>query len=34
LETAFAGFNVPLHEGAIRYYKELGMDVPESVMPK
>ena len=34
LETAFAGFSVPLHEGAIRYYKEIGMEIPEEVLSK
>jgi len=32
LETAFKGFKVPLHSGAIRYYKEVGLEIPESVI--
>ncbi|MEN2996050.1 hypothetical protein SAMN03080603_00238 [Acetomicrobium thermoterrenum DSM 13490] len=29
LETAFDGLSVPLHDGAIRYYKEIGLEIPE-----
>lgn len=32
LETAFDGLKVPLHPGAIRYYKEVGLEIPESLM--
>ncbi len=33
-EKAMAGLPVPLHPGAARYYKEIGLDVPESLMAK
>lgn len=33
LETAFVGVPVPLHEGAYRYFKEIGVEVPEELMP-
>jgi hypothetical protein len=26
--------NVPLHPGAVKYYKELGLKVPENLIPK
>ncbi len=26
--------NVPLHPGAVRYYKEIGLNVPEALIPK
>lgn len=29
LETAFDGLPVPLHDGAARYYKEIGLKIPE-----
>jgi TRAP-type uncharacterized transport system substrate-binding protein len=25
---------VPLHKGAYRYYKEIGIDIPPSIIPK
>lgn len=31
--TAFAGINVPLHPGALRYYDEAGFDVPDALRP-
>lgn len=31
-ETAFTSVNVPLHAGAIRYYKEAGFDIPANLM--
>jgi TRAP transporter TAXI family solute receptor len=34
LETAFAGLNVPLHPGAIRYYKEKRIDIPTRLLPR
>ncbi len=30
-ETAFTSINVPLHAGAMRYYKEAGFDIPEDL---
>ncbi len=32
LEAALAGLPAPLHPGAARYYKEVGMTIPESLM--
>ncbi len=32
LENAFQDLNLPLHPGAARYYKEIGMTVPEELM--
>jgi TRAP transporter TAXI family solute receptor len=32
LEKAIAGLPVPLHPGAARYYKEQGLDIPDSLM--
>ena len=31
---AFGGMNAPLHPGAVRYYQEVGVDIPENLMPK
>jgi len=33
LETAFDGLPVPLHDGAIRYYQSVGMDIPPHLIP-
>jgi TRAP transporter TAXI family solute receptor len=33
VERAMAGLPVPLHPGAARYYKEVGLDIPERLMP-
>jgi len=33
LETALEGMTIPLHPGAIKYYKEKGMEVPEKLIP-
>lgn len=33
LEGAFDELNIPMHPGAIRYYREIGIDVPESAIP-
>lgn len=33
LDTAFVGVPVPLHEGAYRYFQEVGVEVPENLMP-
>lgn len=32
-ETAFTSVNVPLHPGAIRYYEEAGISVPDALRP-
>lgn len=32
IEKAMAGLPVPLHPGAARYYKEMGLEVPERLM--
>ncbi len=34
VEKAMAGLPVPLHPGAARYYKEIGLTVPENLMAK
>ena len=34
LEKAIAGLPLPLHPGAIKYYKEAGLEIPERLMPK
>lgn len=31
-ESAFTSVNVPLHPGAVRYYKEAGFDIPADLM--
>jgi len=33
LERAIAGLPVPLHPGAMRYYQEQGIEIPERLMP-
>jgi hypothetical protein len=33
LENAIAGLPAPLHPGALRYYEEQGVDVPDSLKP-
>ncbi|WP_254682259.1 TAXI family TRAP transporter solute-binding subunit [Marinomonas sp. FW-1] len=30
----FAGINAPLHPGAVRYYQEIGVEIPAELMPK
>ena len=32
VNNAMAGLPVPLHPGAIRYYKEVGLEIPENLM--
>ena len=32
IESAMAGLPVPLHPGAARYFKEVGLDIPERLM--
>jgi uncharacterized protein len=34
IEKAIAGLPVPLHAGAARYYKEVGIKIPETLMAK
>lgn len=34
LAGAFDELNIPLHPGAIRYYREIGIEVPESAIPQ
>lgn len=33
VETAIEGMTVPLHPGAIKYYQEIGMDIPSELIP-
>jgi len=33
LETALEGLKIPLHPGAVRFYKEKGIEIPERLMP-
>lgn len=33
LETAFDYLNIPLHPGAVRYYEEIGLEIPEDLRP-
>jgi len=33
IEKAMAGLPVPLHEGAARYYAEVGLEIPEHLQP-
>jgi TRAP transporter TAXI family solute receptor len=33
LEVAIAGLPTPLHPGAVRYYREVGLDIPERLLP-
>jgi len=34
IEKAIAGLPMPLHPGAARYYKEVGIEIPDSLMAK
>ncbi|EPN4797019.1 TAXI family TRAP transporter solute-binding subunit [Vibrio alginolyticus] len=34
IEKAIAGLPVPLHAGAVRYYKEMGIEIPSDLMAK
>lgn len=34
LEKAIAGLPMPLHSGAVRYFKEAGLDIPERLIAK
>lgn len=33
-DDPFSGMNAPLHPGAVRYYQEAGIEIPEELMPK
>ena len=33
LKRPVAGINHPLHPGAVKYYKEIGVKVPAAIMP-
>lgn len=33
LEKALWGVNIPLHPGAVKYYKELGFEIPDELIP-
>lgn len=33
VETAFDTMNAPLHPGALRYYREIGVEIPEDLVP-
>lgn len=33
IEKAIAGLPLPLHPGAVKYYKEIGLDIPDRLMP-
>jgi hypothetical protein len=33
LETALIGLGAPLHPGALRYYREVGLDIPPQLLP-
>jgi TRAP transporter TAXI family solute receptor len=32
IENAIAGLPVPLHPGAVRYYQEIGVEIPERLI--
>ncbi|WP_376695959.1 TAXI family TRAP transporter solute-binding subunit [Wenzhouxiangella sp. EGI_FJ10305] len=32
-DTALDGLPVPLHPGAVRFYREIGLDIPEQLLP-
>jgi len=34
VETSMAGLPAPLHPGAARYYKEVGLDIPDHLVAK
>ena len=33
LETALGGLGAPLHPGALRYYREQGVEIPDRLVP-
>jgi TRAP transporter TAXI family solute receptor len=34
LDTVFDQMNMPLHSGALRYYEEIGLDIPDALRPQ
>ncbi|MEM9317865.1 MAG: TAXI family TRAP transporter solute-binding subunit [Pseudomonadota bacterium] len=32
-DDPFGGMNAPLHPGAVRYYQEIGIEIPDNLMP-
>ena len=34
IENALAGIPLPLHPGAIRYYEEVGIEIPDRLKPQ
>ena len=34
IESAIAGLPLPLHPGALRYYQEVGLDIPDRLIAK
>lgn len=34
LESALTGLPIPLHEGAVRFYQERGIEIPEQLIPE
>ncbi len=33
LDSALSGLPVPLHPGALKYYRERGIEIPDSLIP-
>ncbi|MFV0474434.1 MAG: hypothetical protein ACK5MQ_09560 [Pikeienuella sp.] len=33
METAIMNMYAPLHPGALRYYREAGLEIPENLIP-
>jgi TRAP-type uncharacterized transport system substrate-binding protein len=33
LEGALTDLNLPLHPGALRYYEEIGLEIPDALRP-
>ena len=33
LERALVGLGAPLHPGAVRYYREIGLEIPPELTP-
>ena len=34
LDNAFVSLGAPLHPGAIKYYEEVGVDIPDNLRPE
>lgn len=32
-DTALTELNIPLHPGALRYYREIGLEIPDALVP-